>query len=71
MNICFTCGNNLTEPIHDVEKIAGRSSHERFYAATKGDNEMEEYFKKKEIPICCATTLTTYVNNRYLHYMPN
>jgi DNA-directed RNA polymerase subunit N (RpoN/RPB10) len=69
MNICFTCGNNLTIPIKDVSKIIGRSAHEKFYKGASG--ELEEYFKKNETPRCCRTILTTYVDNRYLHFVPN
>jgi hypothetical protein len=69
MNICFTCGNNLTEPGRDVIKIMGRSAHEKFYKGSAG--ELEEYFNKKKTPRCCRIILTTFIENKYLHTTPN
>jgi hypothetical protein len=72
MNICFSCGNNLTELTIEVNKIYGRSSHQRFfeYKNEKESGALGEFIKKHKLPICCASAVTTYINNRYLHHTP-
>ena len=75
MCICFNCGNNLSGHVIHVNEIYGKSSHERFFKYKKEKDmpkeTLEEYFIKHKLSICCTGLLTTYINNLYLHHMPN
>ena len=72
MSICYGCGNNLTEHMEIINKLVGRSSHERFfvYKDEKDKNALGQYILKNKIPICCSTILTTHIDNRFLHHTP-